>query len=495
MARSPFGQRSILDYLPDPLQQQPFQQPASTIAGALSNSNTATRNDPQQGTPWMQDTADPWGAFNNTPQMNDNTPQLGGGNQAGDLWGGFNATPQMNDGTTQLGGTPTQQAASTIAGALPGQSAVAASGGVLANPAGYRLPQGWQAEGNKYSFNVPPTKPGDPGNMLYQMGYDPTRDGAKIPSAQGNRKEFDVVYAYMNEVAKANGIPDIAQAPPDLAAWAINYAVGRLKTDTINAQGQAGWANSAFAGFDRQAAQTATPGQVPVAGQVGTAANSTAAGVTPPATTTTPGATPPAATTAPVTSVNPVTGQTVTATGDSGNNQRNMALISDSDFALNQMMEKIGLAPGSNNAFANAIRNTLKPQLGRYMQLQGLGDGQANYIDNAQNSLNDFSNRVNGGAGLFEGLNQFANQQKQAAFTPGSKFMSSDNPTQMAALSQLTALGTAGMNPLMQAAWKQYFDNASYASQSYDYGQLGPNNNNRSAADWLRNSQWADLLR
>ena len=495
MAKSPFGVRSILDYLPDPY-QQPFQQPASQIAGALANSNTAARNDPQPTSPWMTDTVDPWGAYSAGNRMEDGTPQLGGGNQVADPWGTYSPKPQMNDGTTQLGGTPADQAASTIAGALPGQPAVANGGGVLANPAGYRLPQGWQAEGNKYAFNVPPTKPGDPGNMLYQLGYDPARDGFKVPSAQGNRKEFDVVYAYMNEVAKANGYGDIAQAPPDLGAWAINYAVGRLKTDTINAQGQAGWANSAFAGFDRQAAQAAAPA-TPGA-TTPPAAGTQTPGTQPPATTsttTTPPTTTPAGTTTPVTAVNPLTGETITATGDSGNNQRNMALISNSDFALNQMMEEIGLAPGSNNAFANAIRNTLKPQLARYMQLQGLGDGQPNYIDNAQNSLQDFTNRVNGGAGLFEGLNQFANQQKAAAFAPGSKFMNSDNETQMAALSQLTALGTAGMNPLMQAAWKQYFDNAAYASQSYDYGQLGPNNSNRSAADWLRNSQWADLLR
>jgi len=371
---------------------------------------------------------------------------------------------------------------------------------------GLALPGGWNAGGNKFQYNIPQ---GFQANTnLFQHGYDPNQDTAGIDVGRGaqTQSNLDRVYGWMNSVAKANGFSDISQMPPDKQQQAMSYAVGRLRTDSFASDPSgASWQRTGFGGYDKYLVGGGGGGQQSAAGgqQMGGGQSSQGGQPSQGGQQAGGGQFPSgpniltAEQAAKINANNPLAnvkaGQQMG--GDDGQNQRNMALIGAPEFAMNKMMEAIGLAPGANNAFANSIRNTLKPQLGRFMQLQGIGDGQRNFMDSAETSLNEFSARVNSGSGLFEGLQNFANAQKQAAFTPGSTFLKNDNETQMAALSQLTALGTSGMNPLMQSAWKNYYDTAAYESQKYDLAQLGPNNNNRTAADWLRNSKWADLLR
>lgn len=365
----------------------------------------------------------------------------------------------------------------------------------------WALPGGWDGSKNKYSFNLNTKAWTNPGNMLYMYGYNQAKDGAKIPTAQGNETEFNRVYAFMNAVARANGVSDISQAPEALQKYAMNYAVGRLKTDYFNSDPTGnGWRNSAFAGFD--ANQNAPGGMNPTSApapqrpplqidpNTGAATHTPGApGVIedstnpfPPGTAahdayekgharpgTTPGAPLPPG---------------YQGTGGGGGNltpAQRMALASDPNQAYRYMMQQIGYNPDAPGLLGRFLEQRFKPLLEARMAASGLEgasaqDGQlsSSYMDRIGETIGDFGagafgrgGNLGGGGGFFQNLTNLGNSAAHNA--SGVLGELKDQSQAMQYLQQLGSLRYAGANPLVQQSAADVMQRGQNRYQDYAF--------------------------
>lgn len=234
---------------------------------------------------------DPWAAFNRfqqlqraqppaTPSIPDPTsaianglggasayaPQMGPTMQdaGGDPWGVYRAntrpsTPQTVGPDGSAGHAPVVTVGQDARNRGAGQISPVGQPPGNPNPNGYKTGN-WNLGRNAYTYTIPQ---GFAANQnLYQHGYDPSQDTNRIAFAGGDGQQtnFDRVYGWMNELARVNGIADIAQAPPEFQQWAMGAAVGRLRTDYQNSG--ANWAQSGFSGYDKYLAGGGQPGGV-----------------------------------------------------------------------------------------------------------------------------------------------------------------------------------------------------------------------------------------
>lgn len=201
LAQNPFGQYDPFRLFQQFQQAQQQPDPTSAIASGLGG---ATRNDPMLGGTAQDQGGDPWGVWKaNTRGSVDYGDEGGGGG---------------------------------------------ARGGGFGNTGGWKAP-GWDLTQNQYQYDIPAEFRSN--QNMYQLGYNEQQDTNRLPfsGGQGGQRNFDRVYAQMNDLAKANGFGDIAQADGAFQQWAANAAIGRLRTDY--AKSGADWNTSGFAGYDK----------------------------------------------------------------------------------------------------------------------------------------------------------------------------------------------------------------------------------------------------
>jgi len=341
---------------------------------------------------------------------------------------------------------------------------------------------------------------------MYQMGYNPAQDAGGIDVGRGGQGEtnFNRVYGWMNAVAKANGAGDISQLPPDKQAAAMAYAVGRLRTDSYAVDPSGGaWQRTGFAGYDKYLAggQTGQMGQAPpppVGAQppapVGTQPPPPV-GAQPPAQGQT-GAPPPP----PVGAQPPAQGAPPTGGQTGGQNAVNMGIAGNAQQQMRIMMHAIGIDPDDTSIFGRSIQNTLQKILPAYMTSKGFGmqSGQGpNAGDNIEQNIKGLAAIMNGNGGFNEHLQNTAAGMK-AQLAPGSwASQNLDEQQMMEAMGNITNLGTRGMSPMMQEAYFNYYKRAMGNEGDYRLEQVrnGTLKTAQKPVDWLRSSQWADLLR
>ena len=69
----------------------------------------------------------------------------------------------------------------------------------------------------------------------------------------------------------------------------------------------------------------------------------------------------------------------------------------------------------------------------------------------------------------------------------------SDANAQLDTIGQLLAMQYSGVNPILVQAYADYFDRSRRGYRDYNFNQIG-RGSIQNPIDWLRSSQWADLL-
>lgn len=401
-----------------------------------------------------------------------------------DLWQGY--VPQTYDANTQGMRDPTAAPASALASGLNAAArpaAAAPANGVATaanntsagvNPQGAQYSWGdMDPTKNRYNFNLDTNGWTNAGNMLYRYGYDANQDSNRIQVSGGNGQEtnFNRVYGWMNYLAKANGLSDISQASPEMAARFMDVAVGRLKTDYMNTDASgASWQRSGFAGFDQRAAANRHDNVVP--------------GVTPPAAPGTTGTPAPGTSSTTPPSTPPVASQPLPPgyQGQGGGSSQltpaqKMALASDPNQAYRYMMNQIGYNPDAPGLLGNFLQKRFQPLLEARMAAGGLegatvgadGQMQSNYMDSIDQLINGFGGAAmgkTGGGNFFGDMATIGNNAARNAAPVLGQLK--DQSQAMQYLQQLGSLRYAGANPLiqqagadvMQAGQNAYQDNA-----------------------------------
>jgi hypothetical protein len=220
----------------------------------------------------------------------------------------------------------------------------------------------------------------------------------------------------------------------------------------------------------------------------------TAPGTVPPAGTQPPAATDPAQAAPPA--ANAETGGYPPGSPEAAQFLRDQALggtSAQSKMARQRyMMQSLGLDPDKGGIFGQSILNNIKDPLERFLQLQGISDpNSGGRLQNAQGTLNNLTQMLSTGG--LRSVGRWAQEQKQRALAPGSPLLNGSPELQSAALYDLMALGTTGMNDYVAQSYADYFGNAMGGYSDYNLGALG-SGAIQDPIEWLRQSRWADLL-
>lgn len=476
MARNAFN-RGILDWLPDQQQRGPAGVPAPQNSFMPADYQRAaqagaTRNDPT----WAGTVAqDAWANLRAAPQQ--------------DPWV---YTPTPADWGMDYAKSPQEQAAAIASGLPPDPNAAA-------NPA---VPGNTAKPSVTSNPNTPPAvapaqnaarwfEPDVEGSFGSQ--WDGTRwvdnpngtpagqaigkTGATLPVGY-NAKADTYRHEYNGQAAESSRTRVMRWASDNQRLYgmdaqaAVNSALARLKRDM-----GANWAQS---GFDLSLIQAAPPGQDNF--------------VPPPPATPAPGTTPPGTTGGGGATSDP----SAPPNGGGGQNAVNTAIAGDRNMQLALFLQQIGIDPANNKGiFGRKIADTIQSVLPAYMDLQGFGmkPGEgANPGDNVEQNLRGLAAIFNGTGGFNAALQQAGNQAAAQLGEGSWAAKNLDEASIYQALGNITNLRTRGENGLMQQAYRDYYDNAITASRMNQLERIRNGQGYSSAADWLRQSPWADLL-
>jgi hypothetical protein len=419
-------------------------------------------------------------AINAWAQQTGSTPYAGPGFAYQDKWATSGDDPTFAkawDSWFQTGGQGTD-----FAPANPATQTAAAP-----SPYGYTYsaPQG---------LNVWGTYDGGRG---YQGGdgvYNPQADSAKGWGPNGQAElDRDRVWRMTLDQLKGNRDPAAVQA-----AYLDNIA--RLHRDYRDTPGlgEAAWAKSAFAGYDKYLATSQGGGS---RGKVGNSASSdpsnTAANNTP---YPQGGGTPPPANTPPPTSyTDPLTGETKTYSGSLDPTQlaKNVALADpqNQDARLSYILRQYGIDPTRAGLYTASLARSLSPQIEASNQLNGIF-GDVNSIDTAQSNLDSLARSLAAPGG-------FARQQANARGILADPRLQTlagglSDPQTIDTLQTILAQAYAGANPIYNQSRLGYFNQAlgpggAYGQYSLDHPQNAAPGFQH-PLDWLRGTPWANLL-
>jgi hypothetical protein len=436
-------------------------------------------------------------AINAWAQQTGSTPYAGPGFAYQDKWATSGDDPTFSrawDSWFQTGGQGTDfQKLNPADPSQPGNTgkpsvAYAQGGQTGGEGAGNAAAQGANSAFG-YTYSAPPNL--NPwgtydGGRGYQGGdgvYNVNADTKKGwgPNGQG---EFDRdrVWRMTLDQLKGNRDPAAVQA-----AYLDNIA--RLHRDYRDTPGlgEAAWANSAFAGYDKYLATSqaggSRPGQANPAGGPGTS----------PPVPGTAGAPPP------TTYKDPITGEVKTYQGNLDPTQlaKNVALSDpqNQDARLSYIMRQYGIDPTRAGLYTASLARSLSPQIEAANQLNGIF-GDTNAIDTAQSNLDNLARSLAAPGG-------FARQQANARGILADPRLQTlagglSDPQMIDTLQTILAQAYAGSNPIYNQSRLGYFNQAfgpggSYGQYSLDHPQTGAPGYQH-PLDWLRNTPWANLL-
>ena len=193
-----------------------------------------------------------------------------------------------------------------------------------------------------------------------------------------------------------------------------------------------------------------------------------------------------------LTYTNPITGQTVTGQGNDF--ARNLILASDSDARNDYVLRALGIDPQNGGLYLDSILRTISPMAGRFIHLQGIGgDTSAGPMINTQGNLDTLAGWLRNPGGMAN-VQNWARGQLAGATASGSELSRlSDANAQLDTIGQLLAMQYSGVNPILVQAYADYFDRSRRGYRDYNFNQIG-RGSIQNPIDWLRSSQWADLL-
>jgi len=313
--------------------------------------------------------------------------------------------------------------------------------------------------------------------------YGPNQNGAKKhATAQGPESDVDRVYRWTNDLLRSMGYSGGENAPPELRTRIFLANVERLKSEYASSKPPVDWRTSDFYNMDAQLTADGTPpGTTPPPtgqqgngqqGQQGNGQNGQQ-GQT-------------------LTYTNPITGQTTTGQGNDF--ARNLILASDSDARNDYVLRALGIDPQNGGLYLDSILRTISPMAGRFIQLQGIGgDTSAGPVINTQGNLDTLAGWLRNPGGMAN-VQNWARGQLAGATAPGSGLSRlSDANAQLDTIGQLLAMQYSGVNPILVQAYADYFDRSRRGYRDYNFNQIG-RGSIQNPIDWLRSSQWADLL-
>jgi hypothetical protein len=349
-----------------------------------------------------------------------------------------------------------------------------------------------------YTYSAPPglnawgTYDGGRG---YQGGdgvYNPQADTAKGWGPNGHAElDRDRVWRMTLDQLQGNRDPAAVQA-----AYLANIA--RLHRDYRDTPGlgEAAWARSAFAGYDKYLATSQAGGQrgQPVVDPRGTPGDPNNPAGTQPSGTPPPAGTPP-----PTTYTDPITGQTKTYSGNLDPTQlaKNVALSDpqNQDARLSYIMRQYGIDPTRAGLYTASLARSLSPQIEAANQLNGIF-GDTNAIDTAQSNMDNLARSLAAPGG-------FARQQANARGILADPRLQTlagglSDPQMIDTLQTILSQAYAGSNPIYNQSRLGYFNQAlgpggAYGQYSLDHPQTGAPGYQH-PLDWLRNTPWANLL-
>jgi hypothetical protein len=333
------------------------------------------------------------------------------------------------------------------------------------------------------------------GGRGYQGGdgvYNPQADTAKGWGPNGHAElDRDRVWRMTLDELKGNRDPAAVQA-----AYLDNIA--RLHRDYRDTPGlgEAAWANSAFAGYDRYLATSQGGGSRP--GQTNPASGPGTSPPVPPGTPGTPGAPPP------TTYKDPVTGETKTYSGslDPSALSRNSALSdpNNENLRLSYILRQYGIDPTRAGVYTASLAKALSPQIEAFNQtrgmLDGVGGGSSNWLGNTTSDLNSFAQQAAASGGFGQIQQQARNTLADPRFAQLAGGLS--DPQTINVMQTLLAQAYAGANPIYNQARQDQFQSAFGQGGAYDMYSLDHPQNAapgfQHPLDWLRNTPWANLL-
>ena len=325
--------------------------------------------------------------------------------------------------------------------------------------------------------------------------YGPRQNGVKKhQTAQGLESDVDRVYRWTNDQLRGMGYSggeDPRAASVRTKIFLDN--VERLKSEYAAEKARnpkaPGWETSDFYNMDQQLAADGTPVDATPAGNNGTPPPTTPATGQGTGQTGTGGQ---QGTGQTQTYTNPITGQTVTGQGNDF--ARNLILASDSDARNDYLLRALGIDPQNGGLYLDSILRTISPMAGRFIQLQGIGgDTSAGPVINTQGNLDTLAGWLRNPGGMAN-VQNWARGQLAGATAPGSGLSRlSDANAQLDTIGQLLAMQYSGVNPILVQAYADYFDRSRRGYRDYNFNQIG-RGSIQNPIDWLRSSQWADLL-